>query len=138
MAQALPATAIHPRPDRVREAWGAAFVACAAGIAYIPSLSGTFIWNDSDYVTARALRSLRGLGLIWTKVGATQQYYPLLHSFFWIQHRLWSSSFPSRSQGNWTRTRPNSSVWISCPLGPTTVALCTPSTVGFALTSGGR
>ncbi len=79
-----------PRPDRVREAWGAAFVACAAVIAYIPSLSGAFIWNDSDYVTARALRSLRGLGLIWTKVGATQQYYPLLHSFFWIQHRLWS------------------------------------------------
>ncbi len=58
-------------------------------LAYLPALSGDFIWNDSDYVTAPALRSLDGLGRIWTEPGATQQYYPLLHSAFWVQHRLW-------------------------------------------------
>ncbi len=62
---------------------------CLTLLAYLPALSGGFIWNDSDYVTAPALRSLEGLGRIWTQPGATQQYYPLLHSAFWIQHRLW-------------------------------------------------
>jgi tetratricopeptide (TPR) repeat protein len=66
----------------------AALVACAGVLAYLPSLSGAFIWNDSDYVTAPALRSLGGLVRIWTEVGATQQYYPLLHSAFWAQHTL--------------------------------------------------
>jgi tetratricopeptide (TPR) repeat protein len=63
-------------------------VFCATFLAYLPALSGDFIWNDSDYVTAPALRSFAGLARIWTDIGATQQYYPLLHSAFWVQHRL--------------------------------------------------
>ncbi len=74
---------------RLRSAGAAAFIVCATFLAYLPSLTGAFIWNDSDYVTAPALRSFAGLGRIWTEIGATQQYYPLLHSAFWIQHRLW-------------------------------------------------
>ena len=69
-----------------------ALVLCATIFAYLPSLSGALIWNDSDYVTAPGLRSLHGLALIWTKPGATQQYYPLLHSAFWLQHRLWGDN----------------------------------------------
>ncbi|HXQ80587.1 MAG TPA: tetratricopeptide repeat protein [Opitutaceae bacterium] len=64
-------------------------VFCAAVLAYLPALPGGFIWNDVDYVTAPALRSLGGLARIWTQPGATQQYYPLLHSAFWVQYRLW-------------------------------------------------
>ncbi len=56
------------------------------------SLSGGFIWNDSEYVTRPELRSLAGLGRIWTEPGATEQYYPLLHSAFWIEHRLWGDN----------------------------------------------
>ena len=59
---------------------------------YWPALRCGFIWNDSDYVTAPALQSLRGLGQIWFKLGATQQYYPLLHSAFWLEHRLWGEA----------------------------------------------
>ena len=66
-----------------------AFILIAATLAYLPSFSGRFLWNDSDYVTAPALRSLDGLWKIWSKVGSTQQYYPLLHSAFWLQHKLW-------------------------------------------------
>jgi hypothetical protein len=29
---------------------------------------------------------------IWFEVGATQQYYPLLHSAFWLEHRLFGGS----------------------------------------------
>ncbi len=47
------------------------------------------VWNDSDYVTRPELRSLHGLGRIWFDLGATEQYYPLLHSLFWIQSQLW-------------------------------------------------
>lgn len=36
-----------------------------------------------------ALRSLDGLRDIWFKLGATQQYYPLLHSAFWLEAKLW-------------------------------------------------
>lgn len=69
-----------------------AAILVATVLAYWPSLAGRFIWNDSDYVTAPALRSLGGLARIWTDVGATQQYYPLLHTAFWIQHRLWGDN----------------------------------------------
>ncbi len=66
----------------------AALVLGATFASYLPALSGEFLWNDSDYVTAPALRSWGGLVRIWTDLGATEQYYPLLHSAFWIQHRL--------------------------------------------------
>ena len=61
----------------------------ATFLAYLPAVNAEFIWNDSDYVTAPALRSLAGLWRIWFEVGATEQYYPFLHSAFWVQHRFW-------------------------------------------------
>ena len=76
-------------PVWLRNSTAGALIFCVTLLAYLPSLSGDFIWNDSDYVTSPALRSLDGLGRIWTEPGATQQYYPLLHSAFWVQHRLW-------------------------------------------------
>lgn len=59
------------------------------GLAYLPSLRGGFLWNDLDYVTAPSLRGGAGLWRIWTEPGATEQYYPLLHSVFWMECRLW-------------------------------------------------
>jgi tetratricopeptide (TPR) repeat protein len=61
-------------------------------LVYLPALGCGFVWNDPDYVTAPALRSLHGLWLIWFKIGATQQYYPFLHTVFWVEHRLWGDS----------------------------------------------
>ncbi|HZP59162.1 MAG TPA: tetratricopeptide repeat protein [Opitutaceae bacterium] len=57
--------------------------------AYWPAVNGGFIWNDSDYVTRVGLRSMGGLARIWFRPGATEQYYPLLHSAFWFEHKLW-------------------------------------------------
>jgi tetratricopeptide (TPR) repeat protein len=81
-----------PKAGALRDAGLAALVVAATFLAYLPSFTGAFIWNDGDYVTAPALRSLRGLERIWTEVGVTQQYYPLLHSAFWVQHRLWGDN----------------------------------------------
>ncbi len=50
------------------------------------------VWDDASHVTKAALRSVAGLGQIWFELGATAQYYPLAHSAFWIQHRLWGDS----------------------------------------------
>lgn len=60
--------------------------------AYWPALRGGLIWDDSAHVTRPELRSSSGLWRIWFQLGATQQYYPLLHSTFWVEHRLWGGA----------------------------------------------
>lgn len=59
---------------------------------YWPALAGEFLWDDSAHVTRAELRGWDGLGRIWFEPGATQQYYPVLHSAFWLEHRLWGDS----------------------------------------------
>src|ERR1035438_2583719 len=71
---------------------GMALIVLAAFAAYAPVFQAGFIWNDSDYVTAPALRSWSGLWRIWSQVGATEQYYPFLHTAFWVEHRLWGDA----------------------------------------------
>jgi protein O-mannosyl-transferase len=58
-------------------------------VAYLPAWHGTPIWDDDAHLTKPELRSLEGLARIWTQPGATQQYYPLVHSLFWGEHQLW-------------------------------------------------
>ncbi len=60
--------------------------------AYFPALNGELLWDDAGHVTRSDLQSWTGLGRIWFEVGATQQYYPLLHSAFWIEHRFWGDA----------------------------------------------
>jgi protein O-mannosyl-transferase len=60
--------------------------------AYWPALRGGLLWDDDAHVTRLDLRTLAGLWGIWTRPGATQQYYPVLHSAFWIEHALWGDS----------------------------------------------
>lgn len=69
-----------------------ALLACAVFAAYFPALTGGFVWDDAAHVTKPELRSLTGLARIWFEVGATQQYYPVLHSAFWLEHRLWGDA----------------------------------------------
>ncbi len=61
--------------------------------AYLRVLHAGFIWDDDAYVTAnQTLRSVEGLAEIWSKPGATPQYYPIVHSTFWLEHHLWGDS----------------------------------------------
>jgi tetratricopeptide (TPR) repeat protein len=55
-------------------------------------LRAGFIWDDDGHVTRPALQGLSGLGRIWTQLGATQQYYPVLHTAFWLEHRAWGDA----------------------------------------------
>jgi tetratricopeptide (TPR) repeat protein len=60
--------------------------------AYWPALDGGLLWDDGGHVTREDLRPLGGLFRIWFEIGATQQYYPVLHSAFWLEHRLWGDA----------------------------------------------
>ncbi|HVW20424.1 MAG TPA: tetratricopeptide repeat protein [Opitutaceae bacterium] len=75
-----------------RRDWRPALILPAALLAYLPALRGGFIWDDDGHVTRPDLRSLGGLRRIWAEPGATQQYYPVLHSAFWLEHRLWGDA----------------------------------------------
>ena len=67
-------------------------ILCATLVAYLPALRGGLLWDDSSHVTRPDLQSLHGLWRIWFDLGATQQYYPLLHSAFWMEHRIWGDA----------------------------------------------
>src|SRR5205085_6276757 len=57
-------------------------------IVYQPAWHGGLLWDDDHHVTRTALQSFDGLRRIWTELGATQQYYPVAHSAFWLEHRV--------------------------------------------------
>src|ERR1035438_9523500 len=61
-------------------------------ITYLPVLHAGFVWDDDAHVTRPELRTLHGLWRICFEPGATQQYYPFLHSAFWLEYRLWGDS----------------------------------------------
>lgn len=82
-----------PRTFTPSNRWLGVLIFAATLLVYYPALQAGFIWDDNPgHITKPELRSLAGLGRIWFEVGATQQYYPLLHSAFWLEHRLWGDA----------------------------------------------
>jgi protein O-mannosyl-transferase len=64
----------------------------ATVLAYYPAWHGQLVWDDEAHIAKAELHSLSGLVRTWIEPGATQQYYPLVYSVFWVEHRLWGSS----------------------------------------------
>ena len=60
--------------------------------AYHPAWHGGMLWDDAGHLTRPDLQSLHGLWRIWFDVGATQQYYPVAHSAFWLQHHIFGDT----------------------------------------------
>jgi protein O-mannosyl-transferase len=61
-------------------------------MAYQPAWHGGILWDDEGHLTRPDLRSVSGLARIWLEPGATQQYYPMVHTAFWLFHRLWGDA----------------------------------------------
>ncbi len=61
-------------------------------VLYSPALSGGFLWDDPDNITPPELRSWSGLPRIWFQWGATQTYYPVLHTLYWVEQKLWGDA----------------------------------------------
>jgi Flp pilus assembly protein TadD len=65
-------------------------------IAYAPlfTSAGGWLWDDNGHVTRAGLQTADGLRRIWFNIGATQQYYPVVHSAFWIESHLFGTANP--------------------------------------------
>ncbi|MEE9296435.1 MAG: O-GlcNAc transferase, partial [Phycisphaerae bacterium] len=86
----IPLIGDHQSSDRGGAGVLIGVIIAAVVVAYIPALLGGFVWDDNAYVTEnRTLESLSGLWRIWFEFGATPQYYPLVHTTFWIERHLW-------------------------------------------------
>jgi protein O-mannosyl-transferase len=75
-----------------REWLFAAALLAAVVLVYQPAWHGGPIWDDDQHITRPELRSWHGLYRIWTEPGATLQYYPVLHTAFWVEHWLWGDA----------------------------------------------
>src|SRR5690242_10992339 len=58
-------------------------------VVYWPARNGQPIWDDEIHLTRPELRSVAGLARIWTDPSAAPQYYPVLHTLFWVEYRIW-------------------------------------------------
>jgi hypothetical protein len=81
---------------KLRLGVGIALIALATLVAYVPAIRGQFIWDDNYYVTHNPLlRSVDGLQRIWFDIFSgpatypLPQYYPMTHTTFWVEYRLW-------------------------------------------------
>ncbi len=70
----------------------AVLLLATVALAYSPAWNGRPIWDDDAHLTRPELRSLSGLARIWTDPGATQQYYPFVHTVFWFEHQLFGDA----------------------------------------------
>lgn len=86
------AAEVPPRPPAWRVCFQPAALALLAltMVAYLPVWQNQYIWDDQDYVIENpTLRDAAGLRRIWLEPGAVPQYYPLVHTTFWIEHQFW-------------------------------------------------
>src|SRR5262245_8916946 len=79
-----------PRPPP-RQPWlELAILFGLAVLTYARAFTCGWIWDDDANVTACApVLAWNGLATIWLDPHAIQQYYPVLHTAFWIEHKLW-------------------------------------------------
>ncbi len=71
--------------------WQGGLIVLVVFLAYLPALSGGFVWDDNNWTTGIAplLRETAGLRLIWFQPTTLQQYYPLTGTTFWLDYHLW-------------------------------------------------
>src|SRR5580765_1468468 len=70
--------------------WAATGLVLLAILAHVRALAGGWLWDDDANITACApVLAWDGLSRIWFDPQAIQQYYPLIHSTFWLEHKLW-------------------------------------------------
>jgi protein O-mannosyl-transferase len=87
----LPGEDSPPKATGPRDALLALALVLLTFAAYWPVIRhGGFIWDDGDYVLDnKTLRDVDGLEDIWLSPKATPQYYPLVHTGYWIEYQLW-------------------------------------------------
>ena len=70
----------------------AALLVLVAVAAYWPALTGGMLLDDITNIARPELAGTHGLWRVWFDIGATQQYYPIVHTLFWLQRTLWGDA----------------------------------------------
>jgi Flp pilus assembly protein TadD len=71
------------------DVYGTVALAALVFVAFFPSLTGGWLWDDDDNITRRAVvQRFSGIADIWTRPRSTQQFYPLTHTSFWLEWQL--------------------------------------------------
>ncbi|MES1261604.1 MAG: tetratricopeptide repeat protein [Acidobacteriota bacterium] len=85
---------LETRPQTARVI-GVLIIVVLTMLAYVPAMTGLFIWEDDQHVVDNPLlRDWEGLARIWTDVFPNPanyplpQYYPLTQTTFWLQYQL--------------------------------------------------
>src|SRR5262245_30583991 len=69
---------------------GAVVIVLATLLAYLPALSGGYIWDDDAYVTNNPLLTAPdGFSRIWLSAHQQSQYFPLVFTTLRLEHALW-------------------------------------------------
>jgi Flp pilus assembly protein TadD len=76
--------------ERRLQVLAAAVLVLGAVVCYLPAMDGSWLVDDENYLVDNAnLRTGAGLLRIWTDPHASTQYYPLVFTSFWLEHRIW-------------------------------------------------
>ena len=92
-APAAPTGAASPGVAN-RQALAALGLGLLAAAVYLPAFSAGFVWDDEVFTDAAAVREWSGLWKIWfafspRAIPNEGHYWPLVHTTFWIEHKLW-------------------------------------------------
>ncbi len=69
---------------------GAVCIILLVAACYFPAMQNGYIWDDDYYVTQNAtLKSAQGLYRMWFELRSIPQYYPLVHTTYWLEYHLW-------------------------------------------------
>jgi hypothetical protein len=71
--------------------WGAALAVLVVAV-YRPSFDCGWIWDDAEYALHANARDPGGLVRTWTQPTSLPQWYPLLYSSYWLEHRFWGDA----------------------------------------------
>mmetsp|Transcript_31636 Transcript_31636/g.69503 ORF Transcript_31636/g.69503 Transcript_31636/m.69503 type:complete len:696 (-) Transcript_31636:111-2198(-) len=87
---------LHKDPDIIRYT----ILAIITALAYLPTLSNEFVWDDEIFNDALQVQSLDGIRDIWTKPGTIPNelhYWPMVYTSFWLDCRLFGGNNPVAS-----------------------------------------
>jgi hypothetical protein len=84
-----------PSPNRLYGPVGLALIVLTIVVVYQPAMHGGPLVDDNLNITKPALQSIGGLYRIWFDPSANPeaQYYPFVHTVFWVEHWLWGDHY---------------------------------------------
>jgi tetratricopeptide (TPR) repeat protein len=88
------------QPAAVQANWlvpvGLLLILVTTLLIYWPAVHGGLVWDDDVNITRPELQSLHGLYRIWfdpVAIAGDSQYYPFVHTAFWLEHKLWGDAY---------------------------------------------